>query len=273
MAIVAGLGAWDLLALGLLAALAYAMAAPRLAFARWARRRRALLRAWEQRHGAKVLMLVHGKAPVSALGFPMYRMIDVDDAEAVLRGIRAAGGKPIDLVLHTPGGMYLAALQIARALRHHKARTRVFVPHIAMSGGTLIALGADEIVMDPDAVMGPVDPQVGDFLRGWHSATSWAKVAERKGAEAEDVTLALGDASAKLMDGTRRAVAELVEGKVKDPAPLLERLVEGGYAHGYPLSPQELQALGLPVRTDLPRETHLLLETYRGPRRFSVEGS
>jgi len=69
---------------------------------------------------------------------------------------------PIDLLLHTPGGLVLASEQIAVAIRRHKAPVTVFIPHYAMSGGTLIALGADEIVMDPNAVIGPVDPQIGD---------------------------------------------------------------------------------------------------------------
>jgi ClpP class serine protease len=265
-------GLWDLVALAVLLVLAWGVAGPRLAARRYRRRRRALLQRIEQEQGSKLLTLVHGKAPLSMLGWPMYGMIDMDDAEAVLRGIRRAQGKPIDLVLHTPGGQYHASLQIARALRHHGARTRVFVPHVAMSGGTLIALGADEIVMDPDAVMGAVDPQVGDLLRGWHSTASWLKVAAQKGLQADDGTLALADVSGKLLDGTRQAVRELVAGKVPDPEPLLARLVDGGYAHGYPLSPQELKALGLPVRTDLPPAIHDLLASYRGPRRATVEG-
>jgi ClpP class serine protease len=272
MALPADIGPWEALLALLAIAAVWAIAAPRLHAARFRRRRRALLEGWQRAHGAKVLTLVHGKAPVSLLGWPVYGMIDMDDAEQVLRGIRAARGKPVDLILHTPGGQYHASLQIARALRNHGARTRVFVPHVAMSGGTLIALGADEIVMDPDAVMGAVDPQVGDFVRGWHSAASWVKVAREKGKDADDATLAIGDVSAKLLDGTRRAVQELVEGKVKDPQRLLERLVDGGLAHAYPLSPREMQDLGLPVRTDLPAEVHKLLAMYRGPRRLSVEG-
>lgn len=265
-------GVWNLLGLLLILALLWALVVPRLAYRRWRLRRRALLHRLEQEGGSKVLTLVHGKAPVSMLGFPMYTVIDMEDSEAILRAIRRAGDRPIDLVLHTPGGQYHASLQIARALRNHRARTRVLVPHVAMSGGTLIALGASEIVMDPDAVMGPVDPQVGDFLRGWQSVASWRKVAETKGKDAEDLTLAMADVSGKLLEGTRRAVLELVEGKVKDPQPLMARLVEGGYAHGYPLSPKELQELGLPVRTDLSPAVHELLATYRAPRGRFVEG-
>jgi len=54
-----------------------------------------------------------------------------------------------------PGGLVLAAEQIAPALRRHSGTVTVFVPRYAMSGGTLIALAADEIVMDPNAVLGP----------------------------------------------------------------------------------------------------------------------
>jgi ATP-dependent protease ClpP protease subunit len=53
---------------------------------------------------------------------------------------------PIYLILHTPGGLVLAAMQIARAVESHKAKVTVYVPVYAMSGGTLMALAADEIL-------------------------------------------------------------------------------------------------------------------------------
>ncbi|HVL87766.1 MAG TPA: ATP-dependent Clp protease proteolytic subunit [Candidatus Thermoplasmatota archaeon] len=256
----------------LLALLVLALATPRLAARRFLRRRRRILRALEEESGATVLTLVHGKGPLSLFGWPIYTMIDMDDAEALLRAIRRVGpDRPLDVVVHTPGGQYHAALQIARALSHHKARVRVLVPHYAMSGGTLIALGADEIVMDPDAVMGAVDPQVGDLLRGWHSTTSWVKIAREKGKDADDATLALADVSEKLLAGTRQAVLDLVKDKVPQPETLVARLVQGGYAHAYPLSPAQMKDLGLPVRTDLSPRVHDLLALYRGPRRGMVE--
>ena len=98
---------------------------------------------------------------MSFLGFPIVRYIDVNDAEEVLRAIRLTDAAvPIDIVLHTPGGLVLAALQIARAIHKHQGKVTAFVPHYAMSGGTLIALGATEIVMSDYAVLGPVDPQL-----------------------------------------------------------------------------------------------------------------
>jgi ClpP class serine protease len=51
----------------------------------------------------------------------------------------------------------LAAMQIARAVEAHKAKVTVYVP---MSGGTLIALAADEIVLGEFSVLSPIDPQI-----------------------------------------------------------------------------------------------------------------
>jgi hypothetical protein len=56
-------------------------------------------------------------------------------------------------VLHA-GRTRPAALQIAKAVREHKAKDTVLVPHHAMSGGTLIALAADEIVISKNSLLG-----------------------------------------------------------------------------------------------------------------------
>jgi len=96
---------------------------------------------------------------MSFLGFPVYRYIDVNDSEEVMRAIQLTDPSvPLDIVLHTPGGLVLASLQIARAIHKHQGKVTAFVPHHAMSGGTLIALAADDIVMSEYAVIGPVDP-------------------------------------------------------------------------------------------------------------------
>src|ERR1700726_428175 len=118
----------------------------------------------ERNRNSRVILLVHRQETMRLLGFPIARYIDINDSEEVLRAIHMTDDDvPVDLVLHTPGGLVLAALQIARAIRAHKAKTTVFVPHYAMSGGPLIALAADEIVMTPYSVLGPVDPQLRDL--------------------------------------------------------------------------------------------------------------
>ncbi len=100
---------------------------------------------------------------------------------------------PLDIVLHTPGGLVLAATQIARAIQGHKGKVTVFVPHYAMSGGTLIALAADEIVMCDHSVLGPIDPQLGEM-----PAASLIRVVEQKPiTEIDDQTLVLADVGRK----------------------------------------------------------------------------
>src|SRR5918999_352090 len=101
----------------------------------------------ENDRGSRVILLVHRQETMNFLGFPVYRYIDVNDSEEVLRAIHLTDSTvPLDIVLHTPGGLVLAALQIARAIHKHKGKVTAFIPHYAMSGGTLIALAANEIV-------------------------------------------------------------------------------------------------------------------------------
>src|SRR5262245_60151216 len=122
------------------------------------------LQALQRKRGTVVITIIHRQEQIGLLGVPLVRFIDIDDSEAVLRAIRLTpDDRPIDLVLHTPGGLVLASEQIAYALRDHPAKVTVLVPHYAMSGGTLIALAADEVRMDAAAVLGPVDPQLGDL--------------------------------------------------------------------------------------------------------------
>src|SRR4029450_3175350 len=127
-----------------------------------ASRQRLIAKIERQRH-SRVILLVHRQETMSVLGFPVYRYIDVNDSEEVLRAIHLTDpAVPLDIVLHTPGGRALPALQIARAIHQHQGKVTAFVPPYAMSGGTLIALAADEIVMSEYAVLGHVGPQRGE---------------------------------------------------------------------------------------------------------------
>src|SRR5258705_12241801 len=118
----------------------------------------------ERERKSRVVLLVHRQETMSLLGFPVFRYIDVNDSEEILRAVHLTDpAVPVDIVLPTPGGLVLAALQIARAIHKHRGKVTAFVPYYAMSGGTLIALAATEIVMSEYAVIGPVDPQLGKY--------------------------------------------------------------------------------------------------------------
>src|SRR6202043_1337694 len=144
----------------------------------------------ERERKSRVILLVHRQETMRFLGFPVMRYIDINDSEEVLRAIQLTDADvPLDIILHTPGGLVLAALQVARAIRAHKGKVTIFVPHYAMSGGTLIALAADEIVMSRHAVLGPIDPQVGES-----PAASLLTVVDKKPiSEIDDKRLILAD--------------------------------------------------------------------------------
>src|SRR6202790_1970855 len=156
---------------------------------------------------SRVNLLVHRQETMRFLGFSVARYIDINDSEEVLRAIQLTDAEvPLDLVLHTPGGLVLAALQIAKAVREHKAKVTVFVPHYAMSGGTLIALAADEIVMCEHSVLGPIDPQLGES-----PAASLIKVVDEKPiAKIDDKTLILADVGRKAITQVKQAASELL---------------------------------------------------------------
>ena len=163
----------------------------------------------ESERKSRVILLVHRQETMRLLGFPLARYIDINDSEEVLRAIQMTDDDvPLDIVLHTPGGLVLAALQIARAVREHKAKVTVFVPHYAMSGGTLIALAADEIVMCEHSVLGPIDPQLGQS-----PAASLIKVVEQKPiARIDDQTLSWPTSDARRSRRSRRPRATSCSG-------------------------------------------------------------
>jgi len=222
--------------------------------------------ALERKRGSRVILLVHRQETMRLLGFPVMRYIDVNDSEDVLRAIQMTDPDvPLDIVLHTPGGLVLAALQIARAIRGHKGKVTVLVPHYAMSGGTLIALAADEIIMSPYAVLGPVDPQLGQY-----PGASLVKVVEQKPInKVDDETLILADVSRKAIVQVKNASRELLmRHMAQDQAEsLADKLATGTWTHDYPISAEEATRLGLSVNTDIPKEVLQLMTLYPQPMR------
>jgi len=220
----------------------------------------------EHDRGSRVILLVHRQETMNFLGFPVYRYIDVDDSEEVLRAIHMTDREvPIDLILHTPGGLVLAALQIAKAIKKHKGKVTAFVPHYAMSGGTLISLAADEIVMSEYAVLGPVDPQLGQYP----AASILKAVARKPVAEVDDQTLILADQAEKAMSQVRESVNELLADKcTPEKAEELSRLLsDGTWTHDHPITYERARSFGLPVRSDIPVELLDLMNLYPQPVR------
>jgi ClpP class serine protease len=228
--------------------------------------RQRLIAKIERARNSRVILLVHRQETMSFLGFPVLRYIDVNDSEEVLRAIHLTDPSvPLDIVLHTPGGLVLASLQIARAIHKHPGKVTAIIPHYAMSGGSLIALAADEIVMSEDAVMGPVDPQIGQ-----HPAASILKAVARKPvADVDDETLILADMAEKAVAQLKESLRELLsdKGPPEKAEELARKLSEGVWTHDHPLTSDTIKGFGLPVRTDLPPEFLDLLGLYPQPVR------
>ncbi|MDD2553430.1 MAG: ATP-dependent Clp protease proteolytic subunit, partial [Desulfotomaculaceae bacterium] len=231
-----------------------------------------LIRKVEVSRQSRLITLIHRQEMLSLLGIPLSRYINVEDSEAILRAIRLTpDNMPIDLLLHTPGGLVLAAEQIARALQKHPAKVTVFVPHYAMSGGTMISLAADEIVMDENAVLGPVDPQLGEF-----PAASLLEVVRQKGKDKiEDRTLMLAEMAAKAITHVKDFVYYLLSDKMEEArAKELAELLSCGYwTHDYPIDSERLIKMGLPVTVGLADDIYALMDLYPQPaqRRPSVQ--
>lgn len=228
------------------------------------------IREFERQRKSRVILLIHRQESISLLGIPLSRYISIEDSEQILRAIRLTPPDvPIDLILHTPGGLVLATEQISRALVRHSAKVTVFVPHYAMSGGTMLAMAADEIVMDANAVLGPVDPQLGNM-----AAASIIKVLEQKPIEkVDDQTVIMADLAQKAIAQVQRFVRTLLEDDIPQQkiAPenidkIIDLLTTGKITHDCPITVEEATEIGLPVTVGLPRSIYKLMEFYPQPQ-------
>ncbi len=228
----------------------------------------------EKKRGSRVITLLHRQEALSLLGVPLTRFINIEDSEQVLTAIRlTCDDCPIDLILHTPGGLVLASEQIAEALLRHPGKVTVFVPHYAMSGGTLIAMAADELVMDANAVLGPLDPQLGQY-----PAVSLLKVLETKPLkDIDDQTVILADVAKKALSQVKITVKGLLSKRMdeKRAEETAQLLTQGTWTHDYPIDVDQIAAMGINVNTDMPDEIYSLMSMYPQPRtaRPSVEYS
>jgi ClpP class serine protease len=241
------------------------MALQPILMGRWfAMQRMRQIRGIEQAHGSRVITMIHRQERRSLLGFSVARHIDLEDAQTIIAAIKETPrDMPIDLVLHTPGGLVLAAMQIARAVEAHPAKVTVYVPVYAMSGGTLIALAADEIVMGEFSVLGPIDPQIAGF-----PAASIARVPKIKPIEQVfDLTLVLADVSEKALEQVKRGAVELLTPQMEEGAAraLAEKLAGGHWTHDYALTAEEARSLGLPVNVAMPNQVLDLMKLYPQP--------
>ncbi len=166
----------------------------------------------------------------------------------------------VDLILHTPGGLVLASEMIAMAVKNHPAKVTVIIPFYAMSGGTLIALAADEIIMEKDSVLGPVDPQIGGMPAG-----ALISLPEKKSIETiSDDYIMLSEEARKSLVRVQKMVMWLLEDKMnKGTAEKLAEFLTGGYmTHDTPIVFDVAKRFGLKVRAGVPGGVYDLFKTF-----------
>lgn len=231
-----------------------------------------LIKKIERKRKSRVIALIHRQEIFSFLGIPFSRFIDIEDSESILRAIRLTPENiPIDMIIHTPGGLVLASEQIAVALAKREAPVTVFVPHYAMSGGTLLAIAADKIVMDENAILGSLDPQIG----GYPAVSILFAVEEKPIRRIDDNTLILSDIARKGMKQLNNSIVRILklngveEKKAKEIA---DTMSLGQWTHDFPIGFEKAKEIGLPVETGVLSEIYKLMSLYPQPdRRQSVE--
>lgn len=188
----------------------------------------------------------------------------------------------IDLFLYSIGGVVDVPWRIVSMLREFCERWSVLVPYRAQSAATLIALGADEIVMGRKGELGPIDPMMGfqhegrdvqvnvedimaylQFVRDRAGLSDQAALAASLGALADKVgPVALG--AFHRAHSHIRAVAQKMLSSHEKPmderkqAGVIETLAERTYAHGHAIARREASDIGLPV-TEADAETERLM--------------
>lgn len=169
-------------------------------------------------------------------------LIQGRDLHRVQQHLRHADG-PVHIIVHVYGGVVSAVDPIVHALVSYPGKVSVYVPYMAYSGGTLVALAADRIVMGEYAVLGPVDPQIGGFAAADLRGLTQVKTAD----EIDDVFHLLASLAEKSDHQTQTLVRSLVKSEQA-----VEILTSGRLAHSTGITPGQARKIGLPVEVGVP---------------------
>jgi ClpP class serine protease len=221
-------------------------------------RRAQLIRELEEERGTRVLQLIHRKEPWSSSDEDP--QIVLEDSELILQQIRETPpDKPIDFIVHTEGGLTVAADLIAMALRYHKAKITVMVPFYAMSDGTYLVLAADEIMMERTSTLAPLEPLIDDMPANWVMG-----ILKRKPIEAiSDRTVLFTETARMETENARELVKWLLADKMgEEQASQVANFLVGGYmAANTPITLDVARAIGLNVVEGVPDKVMQLFDT------------
>lgn len=198
--------------------------------------------------------------------------ITFDEAFNAIAAIRGANERThIMVILHTLGGYARPAHMIALALKKHlrkvgqhnphkHPKVTVYVPYVAMSGGTFIALSADRIFMDETASLGPIDTIYGSF-----PSEAYEDLIAQKGVEqTQDLLVLLAHEAAKYDKYAQEVAREIINPVHKLPGKtaqaLADHLTSGEMSHSQAISPKSARKLGINLSTKLPADVYSLVD-------------
>lgn len=123
------------------------------------RTRARLIREIETKRNTHLITYILGDRPF------LSAVIAGDAMRPILDHLRALNSgkkalKPIDLLLYSRGGQLEVPWPLVSTIREFTDKFHVLIPFRAHSAATMIALGADKIVMGPKGELGPIDPQL-----------------------------------------------------------------------------------------------------------------
>jgi len=122
--------------------------------------RRAKLAQMQQYTGHSIIVHASACTIPSKILPPQAIMIDFADIKAFETIADKLTPGPLDIILHTLGGISEAVEGIATVIRPKFNPVRFIIPHIAKSAGTMLALLGNEVILHPNGELGPIDPQM-----------------------------------------------------------------------------------------------------------------
>lgn len=203
------------------------------------------------KHNSTVIALIDSpcRDPLNNNGHDSINLETTTSLLEVLRTVKPTS--TVDLIIHTEGGDIAASLQIALALSRHQGSINIYVPFYAYSAGTLLCLSARTIFMDPQAMLGPIDPQIGiASLDGAFAVSDLANMKNLKSIDHQDDSIVLGDlVGQKWIKLLKSKISEIMAPNYEPGTinMIFEELASGKLPHDAPLNWPRLQELGLNI--------------------------
>ena len=209
-----------------------------------------------------IITMIHTQ-PTSIFDLFTASYINLSDAHSILKALRKTPrDRRINLILHTPGGLVIAAEQIAKAIKK-RGDVHAYIPQYAMSGGTLIALACDTIHLGENALLGPLDPQLNIGLFETYPAISILTSAKQDNVHRDDKTLILADIAQKAVTQIKQTVTYILKDKYGEKASCIaSQLCDGNWTHDFGIDTRQAKELGLDVDNEITHDFERLIELY-----------